>query len=157
MPPYEPCHGYDHTTHSWWQRELQSDLAAAAAKIKRGGDVLGKNWGGKPLLAFLCIIDYSVLFFALFCKCHSSNRMSIPPAVVAWDLLFLPTALYLEGHSFLFLSFHSCLAVLWLLPKYEMKSIAFPSDNLGGKGKALLLCGFLQFEGLMHQELAEES
>lgn len=83
--------------------------------------------------------------------------MSIPPAVVAWDLLFLPTTLYLEGHSFLFLSFHSCLAVLWLLPKYEIKSNAFPSDNLGGKGKALLLCGFLQFEGLMHQELAEES
>lgn len=117
---------------------------------------MGKNCGGKPLLAFLCIVCCSV-FFVLFFKCHSSNRMFIPPAVVAWDLLFLPTTLYLEGHSFLFLSFHSCLAVLWLLPKCEMRSSAFPSDSLRGKGKALLLCGFLQFVGLMHQELAEKS
>lgn len=99
---------------------------------------------------------FVVLFLSVclgFFKYHYPNTITTPPTLVAWDL---PTTIYLKNHSFIFLSFHPCLAMLWLLYKCEMRRNAFPSDDLSGKGKVLpLVCDFGPFGELMHQALAE--
>lgn len=79
-----------------------------------------------------------------------------PPKFGGLGPIFLSTTIYLKNHCYIFLSFHPCLAMLWLLCKCEMRN-AFPLDDLSGKGKGLLLvCDFGQFVGLRHQALVEE-
>lgn len=100
------------------------------------------------LCVVLCFV-FQIPFFKY--NVHSPSCSGLAPAFFTYHPLLEVIAFF-----FFFLSFHSCLAVLWLLPKCEMRSNAFPSDNLTGKGRALLLCGFLQFIGLMHLELADK-
>lgn len=109
--PLQALSRSDHTTHSCCGRlrELWTELAAASAKIRRGGVILGKNRGGKTLLTFLCIFCCSVLLFLYF-KCHSPNRMSTPTALVVWDLLF-----YLPPSTWRIIVFFFCALILaWL-------------------------------------------
>lgn len=89
-----------------------------------------------------CLLFYVVV---LFFKCHSPNWMSTPIAVVVWNLLFcLPPSTWR-----IIVFFFWVLILAWLCygcyPSLRWGEMLFFLTNLSDKGKALLLCGFLQF------------